>query len=186
MSADLNKAEARKAAAMSRAVAFELEDAAAANARLTGVLAGLEGLMLSGYAAMRSELDPLAAMQAHNGPCCLPVVREKAQPLEFRAWVPGAPLIPGAYGARVPENGALVVPQVLIVPLLSFDRRGYRLGYGGGFYDRTLQALRGQGAVVAIGLAFDGQEVDEVPLEPTDEPLDLIITPTRLLGPAAL
>ena len=85
-------------------------------------------------------------------------------------------MIPGQFGAKVPVELAYFEPEILIVPLLAFDRRGGRLGYGGGFYDRTLEMLRARRATLAIGFAFAGQEVDQTPLEDTDQPLDLIVT----------
>lgn len=88
---------------------------------------------------------------------------------------------PGTFGASVPADSDWMVPEVLIVPLLAFDRLGGRLGYGGGFYDRTLQMLRLSGPVVAIGYAFAAQEDEELPLEPTDEPLDMIVTEREVI-----
>ncbi|WP_371286182.1 5-formyltetrahydrofolate cyclo-ligase [Albidovulum sp.] len=92
-------------------------------------------------------------------------------------------MVPGTFGALVPAEGDWIEPEVLIVPLLAFDRRGYRLGYGGGFYDRTLEALRARGPVTAIGFAFAAQEVDEVPIEATDQPLDIVVTDKGILIP---
>jgi 5-formyltetrahydrofolate cyclo-ligase len=89
--------------------------------------------------------------------------------------------VPGTFGAPVPKAGDWMVPQILIVPLVAFDLRGGRLGYGGGFYDRTLQALRAQGPVLAIGFAFAAQQTDDLPLEPTDQPLDMIVTEAGVL-----
>ena len=85
-------------------------------------------------------------------------------------------MMPGEFGAAIPAEGAWIEPEVLIVPLLAFDARGYRLGYGGGFYDRTLEGLRARGPVLAVGFAFDAQEVAEVPTEPTDQRLDAVVT----------
>jgi 5-formyltetrahydrofolate cyclo-ligase len=106
----------------------------------------------------------------------VPVIPGEAQPLVFHRWHPGARMVAGAFGALIPEVAEEVVPEVLIVPLLAFDRAGFRLGYGGGFYDRTLEGLRARGPVAAIGFAFAAQEVDRVPTEPTDQKLDLIVT----------
>ena len=82
----------------------------------------------------------------------------------------------GPFGARVPTDGVVMVPQVLIVPLLAFDARGYRLGYGGGFYDRTLAALRAEGPVLALGFAYGAQEIPEVPVDQYDQRLDGVVT----------
>jgi 5-formyltetrahydrofolate cyclo-ligase len=85
-------------------------------------------------------------------------------------------MVAGAFGALVPKDAPSLVPRVLIVPLLAFDARGYRLGYGGGFYDRTLELLRAQGEVTAIGFAFAAQWVEAVPTDSFDQPLDVMVT----------
>ena len=169
------KAEARTRAYAVRKAAFA-EGQGRAAAILTEVLQDHRGKPLSGYMPMRTEIDPLPAMAAHDGPVGVPVIMAKATPLQFREWTPTAPMVEGPFGARVPEGGAWIVPQVLIVPLLAWDRRLYRLGYGGGFYDRTLQGLRERGPVLAIGFAFAAQEVAEVPIDATDQRLDLVVT----------
>ncbi len=150
---------------------------------LRDVLRAHAGLVLAGYMPMRGEIDPRPAMAAHAGPVAVPVVTGPAQPLAFRAWHPDAAMVPGAFGALIPREGAWLVPSVLIVPLLAFDAAGYRLGYGGGFYDRTLEGLRGAGDVLAIGLAYAAQRVASVPRQQTDQPLDLIVTETGVLTP---
>ncbi|SDW75569.1 5-formyltetrahydrofolate cyclo-ligase [Roseicitreum antarcticum] len=176
------KAEVRRQAAAARQAAFEAPDrgarvAAACHAVTEAVrAAGLTQAVLSGYMPMRSEVDPLPAMAAHRGPVCVPVVQGKGQPLAFRRWTHDAAMVAGAFGATVPAAGDWLRPRVLIVPLLAFDAQGYRLGYGGGFYDRTLGGLRADGAVLAIGLAFAAQARAEVPVEATDQPLDAIAT----------
>ena len=169
------KAEARRAAFSRRKTAFAAGQGQAAEL-LADLLAGHSGKVLSGYMPMRTEIDPLPAMAAHQGPVGVPVIPGKDVPLRFREWSPGCALEEGEFGALIPAEGAWLEPQVLIVPLLAFDRRGYRLGYGGGFYDRTLERLRAMHPVTAIGFAFSAQEVDEVPIEPTDQPLDAIVT----------
>ena len=90
-------------------------------------------------------------------------------------------MVPGAFGARVPKASEPVVPDVVIVPMLAFDRNGHRLGYGGGFYDRTLAALRAQQDVFAVGLAYAAQELKGLPFEATDAPLDAIVTEREVL-----
>jgi 5-formyltetrahydrofolate cyclo-ligase len=140
----------------------------------------LGGAALSGYLPIRSEIDPLPVMAAHQGPVGVPVIDGPGMPLRFRVWTPDGVLVPGPFGAQVPETGADLVPQVLIVPLLAWDARGYRLGYGGGFYDRTLAGLRARlrdlGPVIAVGFAFAGQEIAQVPTDGFDQRLDLIAT----------
>jgi 5-formyltetrahydrofolate cyclo-ligase len=107
----------------------------------------------------------------------LPVVVAKNTPLVFRQWAPGDALVLGRWNIKVPhEEAPEVLPDVLLVPLLAFDRKGFRLGYGGGFYDRTLEKLRALKKVTAIGIAYAGQEVDAVPYEEFDQRLDWIMT----------
>lgn len=107
----------------------------------------------------------------------LPVVVAKNTPLVFRQWAPGEALVLGRWNIKVPpEEAPEVLPDVLLVPLLAFDRQGFRLGYGGGFYDRTLEKLRALKKVTAIGIAYAGQEVDAVPYEEFDQRLDWIMT----------
>ncbi|MDD8021712.1 MAG: 5-formyltetrahydrofolate cyclo-ligase [Paracoccaceae bacterium] len=177
------KVAARKAAFAARKQAFAAGQGAACT-HLSTALAGFGDAALAGYMPMRSEIDPRAAMAAHPGPVGVPVILGPGQPLIFRSWTPDAPMIEGAFGALIPETGAEITPRVLIVPLLAFDRRGYRLGYGGGFYDRTLEQLRAHGPVTAIGFAYAAQETPEVPTEPTDQPLDLIVTEVGVFAPA--
>lgn len=141
------------------------------------------GKPVAAYVAMRTEIDPLPALRGWDAPLGLPIVEAKGRPLRFRAWEPGAPLVSGGFGTLVPEAGAWVEPLVLVVPLVAFDRRGGRLGYGGGFYDRTLAGLRERGPVTAIGFAWAAQEDAGLPLEPTDAPLDLVVTEAEVIRP---
>ncbi len=170
------KAALRQAVAAARAAAFAAGQGAAAAGHLSALLAGFGGRVLAGYMPMRSELDPLPVMAGHDGPVCVPVVVGKGLPLVFHRWTPEAAMVEGRFGALVPAVGEPLVPEVLIVPLLAWDRRGYRLGYGGGFYDRTLEGLRAQGQVTAIGFGFAAQEVAEVPTDATDQRLDMMVT----------
>jgi 5-formyltetrahydrofolate cyclo-ligase len=169
------KKAARAQGFAARKLAFDAGQGQAAEI-LADVLATKRGKVLAGYMPMRTEIDPLPAMAAHQGVVCVPVIMGAGQPLRFREWSPGCAMIPGDFGALIPAEGAWVEPEVLIVPLVAFDARGYRLGYGGGFYDRTLEGLRARGQVLAVGFAFAGQEVPEVPIELTDQKLDLIVT----------
>lgn len=183
------KAAARAAAFARRKAAFAAR-APGDGRRLSEVLEGFRGRVLAGYMPMRTEIDCLPAMAAHvaagqGGRVCVPVIPGPAQALHFHEWTPGARMVAGAFGALIPEGGAELVPSVLIVPLLAFDRRGFRLGYGGGFYDRTLERLRARGPVTAVGFAFAAQEVAEVPTEPTDQRLDLIVTEAGIIRPEA-
>ena len=174
------KAPDFKAAARAAAFARRAEAHAAGQGQAAEILADYlsphRGKVLSGYMPMRTEIDPLPAMTAHQGPVGVPVILERAAPLRFREWWPGCRLVEGAFRAMIPEEGAWVEPQVLIVPMLAWDRRGYRLGYGGGFYDRTLEGLRARGTVLAVGFAFSAQEMPEVPIDGFDQRLDAVVT----------
>lgn len=179
------KAQARADAFARRKTAFAARSAMDAD-HLRRVLEAHRGKVLAGYMPMRTEIDCLPAMAAHHaagGRVCVPVIPGQGVPLRFHEWSPDARMVEGAFKALIPEGGAELVPQVLIVPLLAFDRRFYRLGYGGGFYDRTLEGLRARGPVTAIGFAFAAQEMAEVPIEPTDQRLDLIVTEAGVLVP---
>ncbi len=169
------KAEARKAAFAARKAAFAAGQGAAAR-HLQDFLAAHAGKALAGYMPMRTEIDPLQAMAAHQGPVGVPVILGPGQPLKFRQWSPEAPMVAGDFGALIPQSGDWIEPEVVIVPLVAFDARGYRLGYGGGFYDRTLEGLRAKRPTLAVGFAFAAQEMPQVPIETTDQPLDAIVT----------
>jgi 5-formyltetrahydrofolate cyclo-ligase len=138
------------------------------------------GAIVSGFSPFRTEISPLPLLRrlADAGvSLALPVIVGRGQPLTMRSWSFGAPLVSGVWGIRQPTADAPeVFPDILIVPLLAFDRRGYRLGYGGGFYDRTIARLRAMKPVTAIGIAFAAQQIDEVPVSPRDERLDLVLT----------
>jgi 5-formyltetrahydrofolate cyclo-ligase len=179
--ADLSatKAALRTAAHARRAGLPDPARDRAITTHLTAFLASTMGTV-SGYWPMRSEVDirPALAALAATRTVALPVVLGRAQPLLFRAWTPATALVPAAFGTQVPPDTApVVVPQVLLIPLLAFDPQGWRLGYGGGFYDRTLARLRPAGPVLAIGVAYAGQQVDHVPHDPTtDARLDAMVT----------
>ncbi len=138
--------------------------------------------VVSAYYPMEGEIWPLAlmaALKARGHSLALPVMQGKADPLLFRAWTPGDELIPGVWGIRQPAaTKPVMLPDILLVPLLAFDRQGNRLGYGGGYFDRTLRDLRRQKTVVAVGIGLDELEVDAVPHLDYDERLDWILTPS--------
>ncbi len=135
---------------------------------------------ISGFHPYKDEISTLPLLErldAEGWRTVLPVVLGPSQPLVFRIWKPGSATVPGIWNIPMPpEENATVEPDVLLVPLLAFDRQGYRLGYGGGFYDRTLTMLRAKKPVVAIGVAFAGQEIPEVPRGSFDQPMDWIMT----------
>lgn len=169
------KATARKAAFARRKLAHTRGGTAGF---LSEVLAGYRGVPLAGYMAMRTEMDPTAAMEeaAAHGPVGVPVILGVGQALMFRQWTPGCAMVAGEFGAAIPADGDWIEPEIVVVPLVAFDRTGGRLGYGGGFYDRTLEQLRAKRPTLAIGFAYADQEDRALPLEPTDQPLDLIVT----------
>jgi 5-formyltetrahydrofolate cyclo-ligase len=138
------------------------------------------GTIVSGFSPMKSEISPLPLMRklADAGArLALPVVAGKGKPLIMRAWAFGEPLAAGVWGIREPKPEAPeVAPDILLVPLLAFDRQGHRIGYGAGYYDMTIAALRAQKPVTAVGIAFAAQEIDAVPITPRDARLDLVLT----------
>jgi len=157
---------------------------ASAVARLLAWIGPVQGAVIAGYMPIRSEISPLAAMASlsRDNTLCVPVVQGAGLPLEFHHWSPDAEMVPGAFGASVPKSAKPQTPDIVIVPLVAFDSDRGRLGYGGGFYDRTLEQLRAaNSALRVVGFAYDAQHVAQVPLEPTDQPLDALITPTRCL-----
>lgn len=170
------KTAARKAAFARRKLAHDAGTGTAAH--LSSFLAGHRGVPLAGYMPMRTEIDPLPAMEeaAAHGPVGVPVIMGAGQPLKFRIWEPGVDLIAGEFGAMIPASGDWMTPEIVIVPLVAYDLNGGRLGYGGGFYDRTLEQLRAVQATLAIGFAYAEQQANDLPLEPTDQTLDLLIT----------
>ncbi|WP_293383647.1 5-formyltetrahydrofolate cyclo-ligase [Phenylobacterium sp.] len=144
--------------------------------------------IVGAYCAQGTELDPGPILQAildlNAGRirAALPVAAAKDTPLTFRAWAPGDPLKPDAYGIPSPLPAAAeVLPNLLLTPVLAFDRAGGRLGQGGGHYDRTLQNLRRQRPVFVLGVAFAGQEVEAVPMGAHDQRLDAIVTETEFI-----
>ncbi len=140
------------------------------------------GAAVSGFLAIRDEIDPQPLMlrlyeDGHR--LALPVMRKVGLPLVMRKWAPGDALNEVKWGIREPGAAAPEVePDILLVPLLAFDDTGQRIGYGRGFYDRTISALRGKKSITTIGIAFDEQRVESVPCDDKDEPLDWILTPS--------
>jgi len=178
------KTEARANAKVRRAEAAASSGLAAAEAvseRVAELLSGFsKATVVAGYWPIGTELDvrhTLSHLDLIGFGCALPVVVAKGEPLTFRTWTPQVLMERSGLGilapaATVPE----VDPDVLLVPLLSFDRAGYRLGYGAGFYDRTLERLRRSKPLTAVGIGFAAQEVDSVPRDQYDQPLDWLVT----------
>lgn len=182
--ADDPKGAARKAAFVRRKAAYDSAGGGRAGV-LSSVLAGFRGVPLAGYMPIRTEISPLPAMEeaTAHGPVGVPVIEANDHPLRFALWEPGCCMVDGPFGAKVPKNCQWMVPEILIVPLVAFDRAGNRLGYGGGFYDRTLAQLRARGPVMAIGFAYGAQEDANLPINATDAPLDLIVTEAEVINP---
>ena len=143
------------------------------------------GMIVSGFMPMRSEINPLPLMrklQGQGARLALPVVAGRGKPLVMREWTFGAPLQAGVWGIRQPApEAAALDPDILLVPLLAFDRAGYRIGYGAGYYDLTIARLRARKAVIAVGLGFAVQEIAGVPATPRDSRLDLVLTEREVI-----
>ena len=148
-------------------------------------LAIVPGAIVSGFMPLKSEINPLPLMQKLAGQgaqLALPAIAGRGKPLMLRAWQPGAPLERGQWGIREPTaEAAEVEPDILLVPLLAFDRAGHRIGYGAGYYDLTIARLRARKALMAVGLAFAIQEVPAVPATPRDARLDLVLTEREMI-----
>jgi len=149
-------------------------------ARFLEAVAVPGGDPVSGYWPIGDEMDVmplLTALAARGHTIALPVVAGPRRPLVFRRWVAGDEMAEGPYGIREPVATApAIAPRVLLVPLLAFDRAGSRLGYGAGFYDRSLAGLREKGETLAVGIAWAAQEVPAVPHDANDQTLDWVVT----------
>lgn len=175
----------RRIARERRASAHGYVDPAPALERLKGLLSGTDG-PVSFYWPIRTEIDPrpvMLALQASRT-VCLPVTHGRDAALTFRRWHEGMDMEKDGFGVSIPALDEPVTPRVLVVPMLAFDSRCHRLGYGAGHYDRTLAALRLHARVVAIGLAYAAQHSDaDLPVEATDQPLDAIVTEFGIVRP---
>jgi 5-formyltetrahydrofolate cyclo-ligase len=155
-------------------------------ARVNTLIASFGKGTYAGYVPIHSELSPLLLLNALAGrgvQTALPVTPAPGHPLRFHAWRHGGRLVDGRYGTRQPADDAPVLrPHVILAPLLAFDGECWRLGYGGGYYDRTLDCLRRDGdAVAAVGIAFKGQRLDKIPTGPYDMRLDAVLCPDGLI-----
>jgi 5-formyltetrahydrofolate cyclo-ligase len=143
------------------------------------------GVIVSGFFPIRSEINPLPLMRrlaAAGASLALPVVAGRGKPLILRAYAFGDALRAGQWGIREPApEAAEVVPDVMLVPLAAFDRRGHRIGYGAGYYDMTINRARSLKSVTAVGIAFAAQEVAAVPETPRDARLDLVLTEREVI-----
>ena len=149
--------------------------------RLRPLLAERRGLRLGIYWPFKAEFDPRPLVDwllAEGGAVALPAVIDKKGPLEYRAWRPGEPLVDGVWGIPVPERRESVVPDAVLAPLVGFDETCYRLGYGGGYFDRTLAAL--QPKPLAIGVGFEASRIETIHPQHFDVPMNFIVTEAAL------
>jgi 5-formyltetrahydrofolate cyclo-ligase len=171
----------REALARRDAIPAAERQAAAETIAARGLpLAITPGVIVSGFSPLKSEINPLPLMRrlaAAGARLALPLVAGRGQPLIMRAYAFGDALSAGVWGIREPMADAPAVePDILIVPLAAFDRRGHRIGYGAGYYDLTINALRSRKAITAVGIGYAAQEIAEVPATPRDARLDLVLT----------
>jgi 5-formyltetrahydrofolate cyclo-ligase len=144
-----------------------------------------KGTIVSGFMPLKSEINPLPLLRklAEAGArLALPAIAGRGQPLIMRAYRFGEDLARGQWGIREPKpDAAEVAPDILIVPLAAFDRAGHRIGYGAGYYDMTIHALRAKKPVTAVGIAFAAQEIPAVPATERDERLDFVLTEREII-----
>ena len=152
----------------------------AITAQILDGVPNLEWLVVGFYWPFKGEYDVrriARQLHARGTRLALPVVVEKNRPLVFRPWTPEAKMVPGIWNIPVPAEGPAVEPDALLVPLVGFDGDGYRLGYGGGYYDRTLASLRRR--PLTIGIGFELAELPTIHPQPHDIPMDAIVTEAR-------
>lgn len=179
------KARARKAAARARAAAHRADPDAGARLveRFPDEIWPTLHSVVAGYSAIRDEIDPRSLLETFH--CeqvrlALPCVTGADEPLVFRGFTPGDDLQRGAFGVNEPAaTSPQLIPGLVLIPLLAFDESGRRLGYGAGYFDRTLAQLRAQGPILAVGLAFEAQRLRRVPTDAHDAGLDWIVTEAR-------
>lgn len=180
LSLDEQKQEQRNAATGRRAEIAPGAAGESAAERFLDAFTDLSGQIVSLYWPLGSELDTrplLRRLHVLGVICALPVVEKADHPLSFRRWDPDTVLEPGRFKVLVPANSApTVTPDIVVTPMLAFDALGYRLGYGGGFYDRTLAGLRARGSCRAVGYAYAAQEVAKVITDRYDQRLDYLVT----------
>ena len=175
------KTKLRKLAKTKRNLAYSEKSQIIAQGKLLEYILNKipENSHVAGYCPIQTEISPLPILeqleQSGYG-LCLPIVVGKNKSLQFRSWKFNQKLIAGDYGVSIPVEGKWIVPIVIIVPLLAFDTMGYRLGYGGGYYDRTLEQLKKKIKIKAIGFAFSGQFFPKLPRDKFDYKLDTIVT----------
>ncbi len=174
--------------ALAQRDALSVEARADAAARIAAASLPVElprGVIVAGYSPINSEFDPFPLMRAladRGATLALPVIIAREQALIFRVWEPDEGLVRGPFGIFQPSSDADEVdPDIVLVPLAAFDRAGHRIGYGRGYYDRTLENLRAVKKITVIGIAFAVQEIETVPRLPHDEQLDCVLTERELI-----
>jgi 5-formyltetrahydrofolate cyclo-ligase len=188
-SAAVDQVKARlRGEALARRDALPAQTRAAAAREIAGrafPVAISPGMIVSGFMPLKSEISPIPLMRTladAGARLALPVVAGRGRPLIMRAFAFGQSLVAGVWGIREPGPEApQVLPDIVIAPLLAFDRRGYRIGYGAGYYDMTIAALRAQKSIAVVGIAFAAQEIAEVPRTSRDARLDLVLTEREVI-----
>ena len=183
--AEQSEKDILRVAALARRDALSAQERASAALAIAARMPPLDiapSTVVAGYAPIRSEIDPVQLMQkcaARGATLALPVISARNAALAFRRWMPDDALVRGLFGIAEPHaRAAEVAPDIVLVPLAAFDRAGHRVGYGGGYYDRTFARLRQSKPVTAIGLAFAVQEIPQVPALAHDVRLDFVLTET--------
>lgn len=183
----IEKAELRAAALAKREAmpAQQRADAANAIAARDFPVPVPKGAVVSGFSPMKSEINPIPLMRKltdAGAQLALPVIVGRGKPLIMRAWKFGDPFKAGQWGIREPVAEAPEVhPDILIVPLAAFDRHGHRIGFGAGYYDMTISALRARKKAIAVGIAFAVQEIERVPATERDARLDFMLTEREVI-----
>ena len=190
MSLDAEKQALRVSASAARKLAQEaMPDAAQIITQFSALLSErFSPNIIAAYWPIRTEIDPIPLLEAladQGADTCLPVTPEDGKPLRFHRWQIGEALADGPYKTKEPFASApVMIPDLILAPLLAFDAGCWRLGYGGGFYDRTLAALEEAGHHASVvGIAYDESCVDQVPTGPYDRALSAVLTPTGLISP---
>jgi 5-formyltetrahydrofolate cyclo-ligase len=189
---DVTDTDQTKAALRAAALALRDTLPAAARAAAAEAIAGrafpvpiAPGTIVSGFSPMKTEINPVPLLRKladAGAQLALPAIAGRRHPLIMRAWKFGDPCNAGQWGIREPVPEAPeVAPDILIVPLAAFDRAGHRIGYGAGYYDITINALRAKKKVIAIGIGFAAQEIPKVPATTRDARLDLVLTEREVI-----
>lgn len=153
------------------------------NNNILDYFSSFKGKKIAGYLSIRNEVDILASLTclSKKNLVCLPVIIKKNKSLKFGIWEEKTKLVEGIYKTLIPSRLNFITPEIILIPLVAFDRKKNRLGYGGGFYDKTIEFLKKKNKILLIGIGFDEQEYKQLPVDSFDQPLDLVITQSRIL-----